>query len=70
MGFTEILLIGILIAIMSGNYIRNNRFTRTEIQKIKLLEKIEEQLFRLEKIDEKLDRLENINDIANDYRRY
>ena len=70
MGFTEILLIGILIAIISGNYIRNNSFTRAEIQKIKLLEKIEEQLFRLERIDEKLDRLENINDIANDYRRY
>lgn len=70
MGFTEILLIGILIAIISGNFIRNSRFTTAEIQKIKLLERIEEQLDRLERIDEKLDRLEHIYDIVNDYRRY
>ena len=67
MELTDILLIGILISILTGNYIRHRNLE--EVEKIKLLERIEGKLDRLETIQFNTDKLDNINDIVNDYRR-
>ena len=68
MELTDILLIGILISILTGNYNRNRNLV--EVEKIKLLERIEGKLDRLEAIQFNTDKLENINWIASQYERH
>tara|TARA_B100000035_G_C20717058_1_gene429580 strand:- start:258 stop:470 length:213 start_codon:yes stop_codon:yes gene_type:complete len=65
MELADILLIGILISILIGNFNRNRNFV--EAEKIKLLERIEGKLDRLEAIEFNTDKLENINWIASQY---